>query len=276
MGAPPLRSASCVATVILVLWCAPLTHAHSPVVASFKRPFASFAAPESIVLRGHSLQLHVYPASGHDPVLIASGDGGWINLAPHVAELLASAGYPVVGLDSRAYLSSFTSRGSTLRTDNVIDDFLTLLMRTSREGHEKPLLIGVSEGAGLSVLAATDERVKSRVSGVIGLGLGDVNELGWRWSDSMIYLTHGIPNEPTFSTQAIVQRLAPLPLVAIHSTHDEYVPADEISRIVHAATGPSRLWFVNASNHRFGGNLSEFDRRLLEGIEWIRTVPTQP
>jgi len=38
--------------------------------------------------------------------------------------------------------------------------------------------------------------------------------------------------------------------------------------MVHAATGPAKLWVVNASNHRFSGNTAEFDRRLIEAIEW--------
>lgn len=46
----------------------------------------------------------------------------------------------------------------------------------SRSAHTN--LIGVSEGAGLSVLAATDPETKALVSGVIGLGLPDLNELG--------------------------------------------------------------------------------------------------
>ncbi len=35
------------------------------------------------------------------------------------------------------------------------------------------------------------------------------------------------------------------------------------------AKEPKKLWVVTASNHRFSGNLAEFDRRLLEALEWI-------
>ena len=75
-------------------------------------------------------------------------------------------------------------------------------------------MIGVSEGAGLSVLAASDPRMKTEIAGVIGLGLSDINELGWHWEDAVIYLTHGVPHEPTFSVAAIVDRMAPVPLGA--------------------------------------------------------------
>ena len=88
----------------------------------------------------------------------------------------------------------------------------------------------MSEGAGLSVLAATDPRTKRAIAGVIGLGLPDLNELGWRWRDSLIYVTHGTPNEPTFSAAAIVDRVASTPLGAIHSTRDEFVPLAEVQQ----------------------------------------------
>ena len=44
---------------------------------------------------------------------------------------------------------------------------------------------------------------------------------------------------------------------------------NDLDRILHAATGPARLWSVNASNHRFSGNLAEFDRRLIEALAWV-------
>ena len=43
------------------------------------------------------------------PVIVSSGDGGWIHLGPHVAEILAARGYFVVGFDVKAYLESFTA-----------------------------------------------------------------------------------------------------------------------------------------------------------------------
>ena len=111
---------------------------------------------------------------------------------------------------------------------------------------------------------------------MIGLGLPDLNELGWRWRDSLIYLTHGAPNEPTFSTAAIVERVAPMPLAAIHSTHDEFVPlAGSAAACSTRANEPKRLWIVKAADHRFSDNLPEFDRRLLEAIAWIAAAAPQ-
>ena len=104
----------------------------------------------------------------------------------------------------------------------------------ARGSTQKPILIGVSEGAGLSVLAATDPQTKRSIAGVIGLGLPDLNELGWRWKDSLIYVTHGVPKEPTFSTAAIVGRVSPTPLGAIHSTQDEFVALSAVQKVLDA------------------------------------------
>ena len=131
------------------------------------------------------------------------------------------------------------------------------------------MLVGVSEGAGLSLLAATDARTKTLITGVVGVGMPDINELGWRWQDSVIYFTHKVPNEPTFSTAGIAANVTPLPLAAIHSTTDEFVPLRDIQRVIANANEPKRLWLVKASDHRFSDNRDEFDARRLEAIGWV-------
>lgn len=225
---------------------------------------------QAVAIRGHQQSLYLYGSSRGEPVIVSSGDGGWIHLGPHVAEFLATRGFFVIGFDVKAYLSSFTSERSTLRPELEPADYRVLTDVAKKATGQKPILIGVSAGAGLSVLAATDPDTKADVSGVIGLGLPDLNELGWRWKDALIYLTHQAPNEPSFSAAAIVDRVAPLPIAAIHSTHDEFVPVADVERVLKAANEPKRLWIVNASNHRFSDNLDEFDRQLLEAIAWVK------
>ena len=224
---------------------------------------------EAIVIRGHALALRTYGPRTGPPVLISSGDGGWFHLAPRVATLLAARGCFVVGFDVRAYLAAFTKGTATLRPENVPRDFEPLIAFAARPTGRRPILIGVSEGAGLSVLAGADPTVKSSVAGIIALGLPDSNELGWRWRDAIIYVTHRSPNEPWFSVQTVVDRLAPLPMAAIHSSHDEYAPLVEARQIIDSAHQPKRLWVVTASNHRFSGNAEGFERALREAMEWV-------
>ncbi len=233
-------------------------------------PDALAQSTARLVIRGQSQTLHLYGPIDGEPVIVSSGDGGWFHLAPHVADVLAARGFFVVGLDVKAYLESFTSGDATLRSDQVPADYKALAEFAARRTAKKVTLIGVSEGAGLSVLAAAAPGTKSLVAGVIGLGLPDVNELGWRLRDSVTYLTHRIPNEPVFSVAAIVGELAPLPLAAIHSTEDEFVPLAQVQRLMRSAGEPKRLWVVRASDHRFSDNQPEFDRRLLDAMAWVR------
>jgi type IV secretory pathway VirJ component len=229
-----------------------------------------------ITLRGHPQLIHVYGTRGASrPVIVSSGDGGWIHLGPHIAQTLAAHGYFVVGFNAKEYLESFTTKTSTLRPVDVPGDYRELVRATAAGSSARPILIGVSEGAGLSVLAAADDPTKAAIGGVIAIGLPDVNELGWRWKDAWIYVTHGIPNEPTFSSAALVGRMAPLPLAAIHSTKDEFVPVGQLQQMMTRASDPKRLWVIEAADHRFSDNLAELDRRLLEAMTWVKSVSSQ-
>jgi len=154
-------------------------------------------------------------------------------------------------------------RVGTRRVDRELEALLATLESVVREELRR-------KGAGLSVLAAADPDTKAVLGGGVGLGLPDRNELGWRWKDSLIYLTHRPPNEPAFSSSGLVAAVAPLPLALMVSTHDEFVPLAETQRIFARASEPKRLWVVDAVNHRFSNNLPEFDARLMEAIAWVQ------
>jgi fermentation-respiration switch protein FrsA (DUF1100 family) len=240
--------------------------------APSSQPSVQAARVEAVNIRGHQQRLRIYGTPNGVPVIVSSGDGGWIHLGPHVAEVLADKGYYVIGFDVRAYLEAFTTRTGTLAPENEPDDYKVLIDYAAQATGRKPVLIGVSEGAGLSVLAATGAPNRESVAGVIGLGLSNLTELGWRWKDMIIYVTHRAPDEPTFSVASIVDRLKPIPLAAIHSTHDEFVPLSEVQDVLARAGGPKRLWTVSASDHRFSGSVTDFDRCLLEALNWIASV----
>ena len=225
---------------------------------------------ETLTLRGRAQVLHVYGTRGGPATIVTSGDGGWVHLGPDVARFLAGEGYFVVGFDAKAYLSAFTTGAGTVSTEDVPHDYAALVEYAASGTGSRPLLVGVSEGAGLSVLAATAPEVQSRIGGVVALGLPDKNELGWRWRDSIIYVTKKTPNEPTFSAREIAARVAPVPLAAIHSTGDEFVPLPEVQRILAQAREPKRLWVIEAKNHRFSDNQPELQRRLREAIAWTQ------
>src|SRR6185436_5861210 len=79
---------------------------------------ARVQATDSITICGKAQLLRLYGQRGNPPVVVSSGDGGWVHLGPHVADLLARRGFFVVGVDAKAYLESFTSRSTTLRPED--------------------------------------------------------------------------------------------------------------------------------------------------------------
>jgi pimeloyl-ACP methyl ester carboxylesterase len=230
-------------------------------------PFGSQGTLRTVTLGGHEEKLHLYGQETGRPVLVASGDGGWIHLAPHIADVLASRGYFVIGLDSRSYLSAGGGGKECLTPREIARDYATLLSMFG--GTNRVLIAGVSEGAGLSVVAAADPGNQARIAGVAAFGLGERNELAWHWKDSLIYVSKGVPDEPTFNASTYIPRISPVPLAFVRSTHDEFVPQLESDRLIAAAAPPVRSWTIAASNHRFSDNLLELDRAMLQAFDWI-------
>ena len=251
-----------------------LLPALAAVLAATPAARANDPTADTVVMRGRAQIVHLYGSRGSgDPLIVSSGDGGWVRLGPHVAATLAARGFFVVGFDTKAYLESFTSGSTTLRIEEEPDDYRTLVDYAARgapDPSKRPILIGASEGAGLSALAATDAKTRQAIAGVIALGVPKVSELGWRWKDSVIYITHRAPDEPTFSTASVVSRLSSTPFAAIQSTQDEFASVAEVRDILEAAREPKALWIVKAADHRFSGNLPELNQRLLEAIDWVR------
>jgi fermentation-respiration switch protein FrsA (DUF1100 family) len=215
------------------------------------------------------MTLRLYGSRGAPAAVVTSGDGGWVHLGPDVARLLAAEGWFVVGFDAKAYLASFTDGAKTLAAADVPPDYAALADFAAQAAPGPPLLLGVSEGAGLSVLAASAPEVQRRIAGVVALGLPDKNELGWRFRDSVIYVTKKTPHEPLFSARECVSRVSPVPLALFRSLRDEFVPAEESEAIFAAAREPRRLWAIDAADHRFSNKQPELRRGLLEAIAWI-------
>ena len=64
------------------------TRAKAPAAASTAAVNAQ--TTETIALRGRSQSVRLFGARGGTPVIVSSGDGGWMHLAPHVADVLAA------------------------------------------------------------------------------------------------------------------------------------------------------------------------------------------
>jgi pimeloyl-ACP methyl ester carboxylesterase len=130
-------------------------------------------------------------------------------------------------------------------------------------------IVGWSEGAGLGVLATAPQESKSVFRGVVAIGLPETGILGWRWQDTVTWVTKKIPDEPRFQTKPYLRSVSPLPFVMIQSSQDEWTPVWAARALFDAAADPKRLFLVDSKNHKFEGNRDEFFRRLREALEWM-------
>lgn len=234
----------------------------------------ALSAKKAIVtLSGEPQEVMLYrPDNPVAAVILSSGDLGWAGFVVDVAEFLQSQGVAVLGFNTKDYLESFTRGKSTLEAEQVPEDYAVLAGEARRllGVSTSPVLIGISEGAGLSVIAATPEPAQTRFSGVICLGLPDTVELGWRaWRDWTIWITKGSPREPQANLRDYVSEVAPLPLVVVQSTRDEFVPLETARSLFAAASEPKRLFLIDATNHRFSDKRDELHARLIEAMAWF-------
>jgi dienelactone hydrolase len=205
-------------------------------------------------------------------VFFTSGDGGWSPFCADVAAHIAATGKTVVGFNSKEYLVSFASSQRPISGSELTQDYAEMLraakLQPGVDRSARVVLAGWSLGAGYSVLVATDPAVAEQIDGVVAISLPVYNELAWKPSDSLIYITHGTPREKVFDARKFVSKLDPVPIVILNATDDDTSPASESQSLFNLATGPKHLYMIKASGHHFEGGEAEFYRDLDEGVEF--------
>ena len=245
------------------------------VVALLLLPHLAEAADKiDVNVRGKTLTLALYrPSSGapRGTILMGSGDVGWVGLAVTMAEELSAQGYLVAGINIRQYLSSFTSGRSHLQASDVPGDYLVLRdTLKQRGGLVRPVVLsGMSEGAALAVLAASDPRNHDWIDGVVTMGIPPTAELAWRWTDIGAWITKRDADEPSFAPKDVIANVSPVPLCMIQSTKDEYVPKAEYERLHALARAPKKLVLIDASNHRFTDKRPELRAAYAAALAWV-------
>ncbi|MBZ5535990.1 MAG: alpha/beta hydrolase [Acidobacteriia bacterium] len=225
------------------------------------------------IIRGQKQDVYIIAGSPstttpHLKILFVPGDGGWRGFAITIAETMASWGYDVYALDTKRYLEGFSGKTGLTVTD-VMSDFRLIAELIVKDKKDRLTLVGWSEGAGLCLLGAAGPENRKTFDGLVTIGLGPVNILGWRLADYLTYVTKEIPQEPRFRSAEYLPQVTPLPLWMIQSSHDEYVPVSTARDLFSAAKEPKRFELIEANDHRFDGNTTAFLGALRRGIEWI-------
>jgi len=228
-----------------------------------------------VAVRSKTLTLTIYRpvnnTAARGTILMGSGDVGWVGLAVTMAEELAAQGYIVVGINVRQYLAAFTSGKSHLQPSQVPGDYLLFRDTLKQKGLlVRPVVLsGMSEGAALAVLAASDTKNHAWIDGVITMGIPPTAELAWRWTDIGAWVTKHDADEPSFAPNDVIANVSPSPLYMIQSVKDEYVPRAEYERLNATARAPKKLVLIAASNHRFTDKRPELRAAYLAGLGWI-------
>lgn len=258
---------------VLVAWLASACAIH-PRVAASDLPTAGVA---TIRLYDHALNVHFSRPrqAGDRPLLLyATGDGGWRGKDKEVFDQLAGWNYPVAGFSAPDYLSHLGFESGTTTPRRLGRDYERLIafaQQVMRLPAGRPtILVGVSRGAGLAVVAAGQAELRPELAGVLAVGLTKEEEYVRRYRvrrDS----PSDMPRRELLMVQTYeyLPRLLALRVAVIQSTQDNYLPADQARRLFGPDTETRRFHPIEARNHSFGGARAALYDEMKTSLEWM-------
>jgi dienelactone hydrolase len=220
-----------------------------------------------VTLNGHPVTLHlVRPATTPRlPLLIyATGDGGWRGKDLDLFRHLASWGYAIAGFSAPEYVKHLRGDAETTTPARLARDYdviMTLAKQSLMLPSSTPVvLVGVSRGAGLSVVAAGQAMLQPLLDGVVAMGLTKEEEhVRWRRRRESTEL----------KIYDYLPRLGSMPITVIQSTHDNYLPSDTARILFGADTDRRQFHQIEARNHSFAGARPLLYETVRSALEWI-------
>lgn len=223
----------------------------------------------SVSLNGHNLTLHLAPGlpHSHPEVLVyATGDAGWHRKDRDVFRQLQTWGYAVVGVSTPQYLKLLPDENGTT-PGRLAADFATMIdsgVNALHLAENTPVvLVGVSRGADLAVVAAGQASLRPRLAGVVAIGLTREEEY-----------VHRRRTRVAFPLYEYLPQLGDLPLTVIQSTRDNYLPADAARSLFGDDTPVRRFESIDARNHSFAGARSQLYATLKASLRWLDLART--
>jgi len=223
----------------------------------------------SIVLNDHALRVHVADtrvSGGVRPLLVyATGDRGWAGKDLDVYRHLVAWGYPVAGFDAHDYVKHLGPSEAT--TPGRLAGDYAAIITTAREALGLPesvpvVLVGVSRGADLSVVAAGRQPLRDRLSGVVAVALTREEEYV-KWFGRRLRRTRAAEEKQDEAEGRAPPRMVQLyeylpllgevPLTVIQSTRDNYLPAAQARALFGPDTPVRHFISIDAANHSFAG-----------------------
>lgn len=213
-------------------------------------------------------------------VLYATGDGGFHGNDRAVFDALAAFGYPVAGFSARHYLKNLGHVADTTTPQRLAADYQRLI-EFSKKSLALPadtpvILVGVSRGAGLAVVAAGQRVIRDRLAGVLAIALTKEEEYVRHYRLLRGKLPPGTPRREMvmIETYEYLRRLSSLRVSVIQSTRDSYLPADRARELFGPDTSDRQLHAIAAWDHSFAGARDELYQQMEQSLGWISDSPT--
>ena len=239
---------------------------HAPLVLG-----GGLEVESTLVLNNHTLRIHLAdtrarPLAEQRPLLIyATGDRGWAGKDYDVYRHLVAWNFPVAGFDAHDYVKHLGA-AETTTPDRLAGDFEQIVnaarLHLHLDASYPVVLVGVSRGADLAVVAAGQRWLQPGLTGVVAVALTREEEYV-KWLPRRVRSElHGsaaaaAPTEPTepvmVDLYSYLPRLGPLAVTVIQSTHDKYLPAAKAQVLFGQNTEHRHFVAIEAGNHSFGG-----------------------
>jgi hypothetical protein len=249
---------------------------HTVVPASQTEP-PPFNRP--VTLNGHALILHLSPGRARTtPLLVfTTGDGGWRGTDLAVFRKLVAWGYPSVGFSAPDYVKYLRGENATTTPFRLAHDY-EVIIEAARLALELPastpvVMVGVSRGAGLAVVAAGQRTLRDQLGGVIAIALTKEEE-HVRWFRRAPDVPPGSRVRVMLDIYEYLPRLGSVPISVIQSTHDNYLPADAARSLFGADTERRQFHAVEARNHSFSGARDTLYETLQGSLAWLNQLPS--
>jgi len=223
-----------------------------------------------ITLNGVSLTLHlvrpVVTTLGRPLLIYTTGDGGWRGKDLDLFRHLITFGYPTAGFSAPEYVKHLRGDQETTTPSLLARDFAAIIDSAKSElslpATTPVILVGVSRGAGLSVVAAGQPPLREALDGVVVMALTKEEEhVRWRRRRQ--------------STELEIYDYLPrldLPVAVIQSTRDNYLPADQARTLFGSDTDRRQFHAIDARNHSFAGARPLLYETLRSSIDWVVRV----
>jgi hypothetical protein len=255
-------------------WCGLVVLSAAAQACAVHLPAASRPFDRSLTLNAAPVTIHFansHGSYGRPLLLYTTGDGGWARNDLALYREIVSWGYPTAGFSAPEYLEHLRGERTTTPEELGRDYAHIIAFAQAHLGVEPGtpvVLVGVSRGAGLEVVAAGQPSVHDKLGGVIAVALTQEEE-HVRWSGLRRLMTMHAAAPVILQVYEYLPLLDPLPVAVVQSTRDSYLPAEAAARLFGPDTATRRFRPIEARNHSFAGAREQMYDTVHRSLRWI-------